>query len=136
MTVASLCCLFIYLFESTVRAFLRGLMFSLALNKCHPPAQSAAWQEQRMPALLSPKSHPAGKGVGQQSQKLRTRCQKRSRGACKEVAVCSLTAHTDRIIQGIKAGKQKTWKLRLVVTLLGDPQEPGGRKERFRVDFP
>lgn len=50
--------------------------------------------------------------------------------------MCSLTAHTDRITQGIKAGKQKTWKLMLVVTLLGDPQEPGGRGERFRVAFP
>lgn len=89
-----------------------------------------------MPALPSPELHPAGKGGGQESKKLRTRCQKRYRGACKEVAVCSLTAHTDRIIQRIKAGKQKTWKLMLVVTLLGDPQEPGGRRKRFRMAFP
>lgn len=72
----------------------------------------------------------------QESQKLRTRCQKCYRGACKEVSVCSLTAQIDRIIQGIKAGEHKTWKLMLVVTLLGDPQEPGGRRERFRVAFP
>lgn len=89
-------------------------------------------------SAVEPASHPAAKGggVGQESKKLRTRCQKRYRGACKEVSVCSLTAHIDRIIQGIKAGKQKTWKLMLVVTLLGDPQEPGGRRERFRVAFP
>lgn len=43
--------------------------------------------------------------------------------------MCSLTAQIDRIIQGIKAGEQKTWKLMLVVTLLGDPQEPGGRRD-------
>lgn len=80
-----------------------------------------------MPALPSPESHPAGKwgGVGQESKKLRTRCQKRCRGACKEMSVCSLTAHIDRIMEGIKASKQKTWKLMLVVTLLGDPQEQG-----------
>lgn len=74
--------------------------------------------------------------MAQEPKKLRTRCQKCYRGACEEVSLCSLTAHIDRIIQGIKAGKQKTWELTVVVILLGDPQEPGGRRERFRVAFP
>lgn len=46
----------------------------------------------------------------------------------------SLTPRIDRIMQGIKAGKQKTGKL--VATLLGNPQEPADRRERFRVAFP
>lgn len=46
----------------------------------------------------------------------------------------SLTPRIDRIMQGIKAGKQRTGKL--VATLLGDPQEPADRRETFRVAFP
>lgn len=39
----------------------------------------------------------------------------------------SLTPRIDRIMQGIKAGKQRTGKL--VATLLGDPQEPADRRD-------
>lgn len=48
----------------------------------------------------------------------------------------SLTPRIDRIMQGIKAGKQRIRKFTPVGTPLGDPQEPAGRRERFRVSFP
>lgn len=47
-----------------------------------------------------------------------------------------LTPHVDRTVQGTNAGKQGTGKSALVGTLLGDPQEPAGRRERFRAAFP
>lgn len=91
-----------------------------------------------MPALPNPESHPGGNqgGVGEESRKRVARCRKHHRGAEKEVSLLSLTPRMDRIRQGIKAGKQRIRKFTLIWILLGDAQEPAGRKERFRVAFP
>jgi len=51
------------------------------------------------------------------------------------VPLLSLTPHIDRVTPGIKAGMRKARMFTLVGTLLGDPQEPAGRRARCRVAF-